>query len=126
MTTFNQEQKDLIVDVSVAILAELRQYKYEILSGEKTVILGVCDKWVTLPADGLLKTVKRMISQTKYVIENPNLMLTHSDAFDISRYVGMITEYPDYLDNLTISSTLGLLFYRASTLGLPMVNLRVN
>ena len=121
MYVFNQTQKELIIRISVLVLAELNEYEKNIQSGEQTIILGVSDNMMELPPEMLLQVISRIRSQTRSVIKNPDLMLTHSDEFDISRYTSHILDIPQYEHSEVCTSALRLLWARNTALRLNYI-----
>lgn len=121
MYVFNQTQKELIIRISVLVLAELNEYEKNIQSGEQTIILGVSDNMMELPPEMLLQVISRIRSQTRSVIKNPDLMLTHSDEFDISRYTSHILDIPQYEHSEACTSALRLLWARNTALRLNYI-----
>ena len=71
---------------------------------------------VLIPVKDFIREAKKNKSKGAYVVENPDLLLTHANIADISVYLVALTNLPDYDSCPHISGIFAKLFNRLNIL----------
>lgn len=73
---------------------------------------------VLIPVKDFTKAARRNRSKSQYVIGDPNLLLTHANAREISLYIVALSELPDYTECPHIAGVFSKLFDRLKTISM--------